>query len=83
MCGSYLDVCINKKIGDDIMDEVECTDCLARTINFTTGDVLLKWMKINNEKLENYVLRYFLYKKFIGSAIRVTEFFLIDLSVLD
>lgn len=59
----------------NIMDEVECEDCLARTINFTTGSVLLKWMKLNDEKLENYVLRYFFYKKFIGSAIRVTEHF--------
>jgi len=62
------------------MDEIECYDCLARTINFTTGDVLLKWMKLDDEKLENYVLKHFFYKKLGGSAINVTEFFLIDLS---
>ena len=62
------------------MDEVEYYDNMARSINFTTGDVLLRWIKIDNEKLENYVLRYFFYKGCGGSAIRVTELFLIELS---
>jgi len=60
-------------------DDIDCTECLARTINFTTGSVLLKWMKINDEMLENYVLRYF-QKNLRGSSIDVTESFLIDLS---
>ncbi|KKL51982.1 hypothetical protein LCGC14_2290050 [marine sediment metagenome] len=62
------------------MDEVECMDCLNRSIKFTTGSVLLKWMKLDDEKLENYILKHFFYKNLGGSAINVTEFFLIDLS---
>ena len=61
------------------MDEEEYYDCLARTINFTTGSVLLKWMKLNDEKLEKYTFKYFR-KNLRGSSIDVTESFLIDLS---
>lgn len=61
------------------MDEEEYYDCLARSINFTAGSVLLKWMKLNNKKLEKYVLKYFK-KNLRGSSINVTESFLIDLS---
>ena len=62
------------------MDEDEFYDCLARSINFTTGNVLLKWMKVNEEKLEKYVFKHYFRKKLGGSAINVTERFLIDLS---
>lgn len=61
------------------MDEEEYYDCLARSINFTTGSVLLKWMKLDDNKLEKYVLKYFR-KNLRGSSINVTESFLIDLS---
>ena len=61
------------------MDEDEYYDCLARTINYTTGSVLIKWMKLNDKKLEKYTIKYFR-KKLTGSSINVTESFLIDLS---
>lgn len=61
------------------MDEIEFYDCMARTINFTTGSVLLKWMKLDDNKLEKYVLEYFR-KNLRGSSINITESFLIDLS---
>lgn len=61
------------------MDEVEYYDCLARSINFTTGTILLKWMKLDNKILEEYVLKHF-QKNLRGSSIDVTESFLIDLS---
>lgn len=61
------------------MDEEEYYDCLARSIYFTTGTVLLKWMKLDNKILEEYVLKHF-QKNLRGSSINVTESFLIDLS---
>ena len=61
------------------MDEDEFYDSLARSIKFTTGSVLLKWMKLKDKKLEKYALRYFR-KNLSGSSINVTESFLIDLS---
>ena len=62
------------------MDEVECYDCMARLINFTTGRVLLKWLKLNDTELEEYVFKYYFRKNLRGSSVNVTESFLIDLS---
>lgn len=37
------------------MDEVEYYDSLARSIKFTTGSVLLKWMKLKDKKLDKKI----------------------------
>ena len=61
------------------MDEIDYFNDMNRTIKFTTGSVLFKWMKLKDEKLEKYTFKYFR-KNLRGSSIDVTESFLIKLS---
>ncbi|KKN54091.1 hypothetical protein LCGC14_0595850 [marine sediment metagenome] len=61
------------------MDEDDYYDSLNRSIKFTTGDVLIKWMKLKDKKLRKYAFKWFR-KNLSGSYINVTESFLVKLS---